>query len=542
MTLYFVSDAAGNDANDGLDNTGIGLATGTWEEATLTLTQNGHGYTFVTGDLIALLAGTGLTPGIYEPISSTINTITFAATSSLRGVGDGNDIAAGDDAAGDWTSSDGPFVTVQQAIDTVAAGDEIHIKGDGLYQEALTNPVVGTLADPIQFWGYTTSITDGGQATIDGNGEAIVSGMDYDGTVTAFHVYNHLRFTNFSSHGFNGIAVTALVFRYCEFDNNGGIGLSAKDDVSLLGCHFHDNDNTGAYINGSGIVVGCLFRNNLNGLGIEGPGSNYVFNCIAAGNTNLGIQVDGGLSTVPNNTVWGNNKDTVTGINLVDPTRAILMNNIVTECGVGITSNNANGWTAKVACTNNLVYDCTTPYNANAATEIGAITVDPLFKGAATGDFTLSAGSPAIGIGAHPANAPNAPTQTGTTEHLGAGGVEVLYPEDYPAVGDVQAGVVYHSGASTGTFTEPGVGNVESGVTYGAGGTEFTGTFTEPGVGNVEAGTKYGAGGTEFTGTFTSPDAGDVKKETTYGADGTEFTGTWFGGSGSGFNHGGRLN
>lgn len=72
---------------------------------------------------------------------------------------------------------------------------------------------------------------------------------------------------------------------------------------------------------------------------------------------------------------------------------------------------------------------------------------------------------------------------------------------DYPAIGDVESGVSYNFGSSTGTFTEPGIGNVEEGVQYGGGGIEFTGTFVVPGVGFVNAGTTYGDS-EEFTGTF----------------------------------------
>lgn len=48
---------------------------------------------------------------------------------------------------------------------------------------------------------------------------------------------------------------------------------------------------------------------------------------------------------------------------------------------------------------------------------------------------------------------------------------------DYPAEGDVEAGVLFGSGAYTGTFAVPAEEDVESGVQYGAGGTEFTGTL-----------------------------------------------------------------
>jgi hypothetical protein len=326
--------------------------------------------------------------------------------------------ATGDD-LDDGLSEGNAFKTIQKALDTVAAGEQIHIKADGTYYEALTAPVVGTLAAPIHIDGYTNTPGDGGLATIDGNGKTLVSGMDYVGTVTANHVYSYLRFTDFSSHGFNGLAVSSLVFRYCEFDDNGGTGLSAKDNISILACHFHDNANTGAYLDGAGVIVGCLFRNNLNGLGMQGV-SNFVYNSIAAGNSNIGIQVVNGLCILVNNTVWGNNKDTVTGIDIVNAVRNVLVNNIVTECVTGITSNTADNWNAKVAFTNNLVYDCTTPYNVNAATEIGGLTGDPLLVDPGNGDFSLGGGSPAVDVGAWPTNSPNAPASTGDLHFLGA--------------------------------------------------------------------------------------------------------------------------
>lgn len=61
---------------------------------------------------------------------------------------------------------------------------------------------------------------------------------------------------------------------------------------------------------------------------------------------------------------------------------------------------------------------------------------------------------------------------------------------DYPAVGDVQEGVTYGSGAYTGTFAWPAVGNVRLGIGYGAGGTEFTGTLAVP-VSGAGQGTDY---------------------------------------------------
>ena len=48
---------------------------------------------------------------------------------------------------------------------------------------------------------------------------------------------------------------------------------------------------------------------------------------------------------------------------------------------------------------------------------------------------------------------------------------------DYPAITDVEKGVIYGDSGYTGTFKEPGVANVKLGEQYGAGDTEFTGTY-----------------------------------------------------------------
>ncbi|KKK74077.1 hypothetical protein LCGC14_2887360, partial [marine sediment metagenome] len=54
---------------------------------------------------------------------------------------------------------------------------------------------------------------------------------------------------------------------------------------------------------------------------------------------------------------------------------------------------------------------------------------------------------------------------------------------DFPALGDVEKGVVFDDGSKTGTFKEPGIANVKEGVEYGANDTEFTGTYARNVVG-----------------------------------------------------------
>lgn len=79
----------------------------------------------------------------------------------------------------------------------------------------------------------------------------------------------------------------------------------------------------------------------------------------------------------------------------------------------------------------------------------------------------------------------------------------------FPAVGDVEAGVVYGPTDNlTGTLALPAAGDVDLGVGYGASGTEFSGTLKQPAEADVRSGTQYGAGGTEFTGSLVAGGGG----------------------------------
>jgi hypothetical protein len=423
----------------------------------------------------------------------------------------------------DGLSEGDAFKTIQQAIDTVAAGDQVYVKADGTYTEALTAPVVGTAADPIHFEGYTTTTGDGGLVTNDGTGTLGV-GLTYAVNQNWYHTWTNFRFTDFTSHGMTFGLGSSLMIRACESDNNGGTGIVVKDISHIVNCHVHNNTGGGVSCDGQCSVIGCLIRNNgTPQIGMTGV-RNYVYNNVVTATTGLGIQLVNGNNFVIGNTVWGDNKQMDYGIVLTSGIAVpnIVINNIVSECAiVGIYSNDGAGdlWTSHVAILHNLLFDNTDNY-FDASTAIGEVTADPQFNNTGAGDFTLAAGSPAVNVGAHPATVPNAPTQDGNTHYLGAVSIKAgLIAADYPAVGDVEKGVAFNFGASTGTFKAPAVGDVETGVQYGAGDTEFTGTFDEPGVANVGTGVQYGAGGTEFTGLLVAPPEG-----------------------GSGLNHSGRLN
>ena len=73
---------------------------------------------------------------------------------------------------------------------------------------------------------------------------------------------------------------------------------------------------------------------------------------------------------------------------------------------------------------------------------------------------------------------------------------------------DIEATILYHPPTVSGTY--PAVGDVDQGVLYGPNGNDYTGTLEQPIPADVKLGVQYGAGGTEFTGTYAGGGGGNT--------------------------------
>lgn len=395
---YFVSATNGNDANDGFDNIGVGLATATWTEATLTLTQAGHGYTFAAGDVIYLASGTGLTPGLYEVASSAVNTITLAATSTIPRVGNGNDVAAGDDATGDWTSSDGPWQTIDHAMNTVAAADDtmVYCRAEAAYTESpsIDTAVTSTL-QTCTFEGYTTTPGDDGQITITGNlVDSIVTRVHYCFKNIIFDANSALNYCVF-------ITSYEIMFRKCVFKNALIDGVSCVNAAWFWDCDFEDNTSDGISCTWGCFFANCRFYRN-GAAGIDCSASTVCWNCTFF--SNVGDAINAGAANedhiiVINCTIDGDGKDTDFGVSKGAAFRGMvaIINCIIYDCTTGDDAAHDE----RDLLLNNLYNSNTVDHSQSGSDQEGTFqTGAPDFVNEVAGaDYTLNAASPAVSAG-----------------------------------------------------------------------------------------------------------------------------------------------
>lgn len=400
MAIRFV-DSGGNDANDGLDNIGVGLATATWTESTLTLTQTGHGYTFATGDVIYIASGTGATTGLYEVVSSTVNNIVLKGTSALLDVGNADDFAAGDLASADIVSSNGADLTADAAFNAIVAGDTVYLRSDKTYTELVTIDTVGTTSNAVRIVGYTTTLDDDGQATIDAADTRTNCVADSLGNVGVYYSFENIKFTDATGDCLN-LSLNVIHFRHCEFSGAGTDGINTTGNgVQCESCIFFDTAGKGCDAGTSCGFYGCTFED-CAGDAIEITWG-VVINCIFINTGSSAIDFNGanGFPCAVYGCTFdgvGNNTSTAISFPASFWGPYVAINNLIYDCAIGISGNN-NG-NHRFIGRNNLLNSNGTDYsNTGYRTEPGEQTGAPLFESEAGEDYRLGSSSPAIEAG-----------------------------------------------------------------------------------------------------------------------------------------------
>lgn len=316
------------------------------------------------------------------------------------------DGSVGNDAnAGTSEGSGNAWATVQKAADTAVAGEIVYVKSSADYAEDVdfdTN--TGTPGNRITFIGYTSTITDGGKATITGSNSRAHC-ISLNGTADYVTMRNFI-FTSPTSHCADVGGITdGWIFNNCHFTKGSGTSPASAIDgsstfryVSLYRCLL--KDFSGNAIDSS-IAVNllcdsCVIKDN-GGIGIAtGTYRDQltIRRCVIAGNTGDGITLGAATYLHCFDSIFeGNGGD---GIDIGGGNHK---NIVITGCifanhsGTGDTGLKAGSLTgnSSILCDYNAFYNNTTHKSGSGTTGLNDITLsaDP-FVNAASDDWNIN--------------------------------------------------------------------------------------------------------------------------------------------------------
>jgi hypothetical protein len=318
---------------------------------------------------------------------------------------DGNDGNAGTS-----EGSGNAWATIDKAMNTVAAGDKVWVKGNGTYVETPNIDTAGASTTPIVFEGYTTTTGDNGKATINSGSTNNLT----DTTTASYYLFKNFIFTGATSHGVS--LAERFVFINCDFTSNGGHGAQIGGHSNFLNCTFMSNTNEGiAAASGFYLtIVGCVFGNN-GSKGISNTGANnYIYKSVFYGGGVLDHAITSGMdnSVLIGCTLDGENSALAYGIDGNNESWRLIVDNIFHDWDIGYYCTDTSGIGSFGASIGyNLFNSITTGNYRDASADLtatwehygyGDVSGAPAFTDEANDDYTLGASSPAIDAGVQP--------------------------------------------------------------------------------------------------------------------------------------------
>lgn len=310
--------------------------------------------------------------------------------------------ATGDD-ADDGLSEANAFLTIDKAMNTVAAGDKVWVKADGTYSEDALVDTVGTVNAFVVFEGYTTTIGDDGQATMAATTSCIAVGT---ATTTSdwYYFFKNMKFTGGSAAAWSGGAgVDSCFFDNCEFSGSSTYGAQGDNKFVFYNCIFFNNTSGGTFFDSSVAFIHCIGHGN----GVDGAfraSAPVCIGCLAYNNTTSNTRNFYYDNVASNHimygcTVDGENTSGSRGMDQNSSTSGfmIAVNNILYDCAHGI--KRTTDVTDRAIIGFNLVNSNTTNYTLCENTQGGDQTSAPSFTDEANDDYTLGSSSPAIDAG-----------------------------------------------------------------------------------------------------------------------------------------------
>jgi len=429
-TIFYCDPVNGNNMWGGSDNGSapkLSLTGGDFN-GTTTYTKTGAITGVAVGDYAHIFPDGGSTPALIARVTATTaNTLTLSTTLKWGSQASGTanrSVHVGGAFKGPNGTDWHPFNFIGSGgVSNGTTGDlKIVLKNSASY--AVTASLT-TSKTNITYEGYSSTVGDGGKATIDGGG----SGASYNVILlnSSFQVFKDIIFYRNGSTGVadliaNGSSTTGhVLFINCVFTGSKGAGFmnsSTSNTNTLLGCEAYSNavkgfadfwgaghttcinciahDNTGAGFHAIGRCINCIAdTNNASGVGgfNQGASCGVFINCDSYNNTGAGFYVSatsvGAVHFLQNcNAV----KNSTYGF---DCTASTTIGGWVTNCGYGKgTQVNTSGdsrlssmtETGKVSYANNV-----TPWNAPTTGDFTLILADAQNAGVMT--FTQTQGS-----------------------------------------------------------------------------------------------------------------------------------------------------
>lgn len=394
---WYTNASTGANTNGGSSETvkasgaGGGGTGASWTSGvtTITLPAGTNLSTVVAGDAIRLATATG---GLRSSDTFEVATVndpadTLTVTSAPTNTASDQAFAIG-----------GPLLTLTRVRVLQRPGEKVWIKGGTDYTETVTMAAAdcGLSSGSIVWEGYTSTIGDGGMATINGSA-ARARGIDLRTPTDVYMVFKNIRCTNHitGGAGFDGdIATARAAFKNCRSDNNAGSshGWHMGSACPMEGCYAHNNGGDGFFIEGFGCFLGCISNANTDrGFRMEGG---VCYKCIAFSNANNNYE-----STQASSHIFiecgsdGDGKDTGDGFNLgvsfATSTNLVCINCWAYDCTVGFRGNPGFG---ERFCARNDLMNNNTTQTVDFTIFTGQQTGAPNFTDEATNNY-----GPAVG-------------------------------------------------------------------------------------------------------------------------------------------------
>lgn len=312
------------------------------------------------------------------------------------------DVAVGNDGnLGTSAGAGNAWASFAKARATVAAGDKVWVKSSGNYitQDGATGAVcdistAGTAGAWIEWEGYDDSPSDGvyGSVTVDADANTLVSAILSSIGGNAYNAFVNFRFTGASGMGADFASEKFLNFTRCRFDNNDSHGLHTDSDCKVVACSCDSNGGVGWESDSRSSTMYSIFHTNT-GSGVTPGSNNFHEGCIFYANGSP-LATGSGNQNIYTNCVF-DGENTLAGLTITGQCCAVT-NSIFYDCTTGVTG--VAGGEPGNTSLGNLYYSNTADVS-NWPTDPTDVAGDPAFTNEAGDDYTLGAGSPAIGAG-----------------------------------------------------------------------------------------------------------------------------------------------